>query len=108
MQSGKLHQDICAISRPGVRRLEVDRQVVELHVEPDLAYACLHWIHHYENSRALLDDDHEIFRFLTRYFLYWFEAMAWLGKANEVTNMVERLRTLTTVSRTSVQPWKCD
>jgi hypothetical protein len=98
MQTGRLRQDICSMIKPAIRRLKVDRQVVESQIRPELAYACLHWTHHQERSGLLLDDDHEVYKFLTRFFLYWFEAMAWLGKANEVIRAIKRLRNLQSVS----------
>jgi WD40 repeat protein len=45
-----------------------------------------------------MNDTHEIYKFLTQHSLYWFEAMAWLGKAYEVLHSVTTLRTLAQVS----------
>jgi hypothetical protein len=98
MQTGRLQQDICAVSKPGTRRLDVDTQVVKSHIKPELAYACRYWVFHLAMSGDLVYDTHEIYKFLTQYYLYWFEAMAWLGKVYEVLHSIKRLRTLVQVS----------
>jgi WD40 repeat protein len=98
MQTGRLQQDICAVSKPGTRRLNVDTQVVKSHIKPELAYACRYWVFHLAMSEELIDDTYEIYKSLTQYYLYWFGAMAWLGKAYEVLHSIKRLRTLVQVS----------
>ncbi|KAM0699270.1 hypothetical protein Q7P36_001317 [Cladosporium allicinum] len=94
METGKLHRDICKVSKPGMKRLKVDSRVIDSNIEPDLAYSCRHWSSHLEGSGAILDDHHQAFSFLTQHFLCWFEAMAWLGRASEVIHVIMRLKLL--------------
>jgi WD40 repeat protein len=103
MQPGRLQQDICAVNKPGTQRLDVDSQLIKSHVKPELAYACQYWVYHHERSGLPINDTHKIYKFLTQHYLYWFEAMAWLGKAYEVLHSVTKLRTLAQVNCPCVQ-----
>lgn len=93
MQKGKLRQDICAVGKPGTRRSEIDPCLITTHVGPDLVYACRHWIYHQVRSGELLHDAHQVYQFLIQKFLYWLEAMMWMGKADEVLRMLGELKT---------------
>jgi hypothetical protein len=94
VEPGRLRQDICAVSKPGTRRRDVDTRLINDHIKPDLAYACRYWLYHQVRSGEALDDSHQIYEFLTRHFLYWFEAMAWLGKAYEILPLLKQLKPL--------------
>lgn len=94
MQPGKLRQDICAVGKPGIRRLDVDPHLIDTHINPDLSYACRYWLYHQVRSGQVLDDSHQIYKFLARHFLYWFEAMAWLGKTYEILPVLRQLKPL--------------
>jgi WD40 repeat protein len=91
MQPGNLREDICAVRKLGTRRAEVDPCVINKHIEPDLAYACQYLLYHQVRSDERLDENHQIYHFLTRHFLHWFEAMAWLGKVYEILPVLRQL-----------------
>ncbi|KAH0444724.1 vegetative incompatibility protein het-e-1 [Colletotrichum camelliae] len=77
-QSGfGLRNDICRLDDPGVRRHEIPREKIYQHIPRSLEYACRYWIMHLrESGRGIhVQNAHE---FLTRYLLYWFEAMSWM------------------------------
>jgi len=109
MQSGALQQDICRVRKPGMRRLEtksrigshiiesIEPSVIESHISPALSYACRYWVHHLEAASVMVDDQHGTLAFLSGWFLYWYEAMAWLGKASEVPRTLRKLQILTKV-----------
>ena len=108
MQSGGLQQDICQVRNPGMQRLATERfrirtehvipsHVIKSHITPALAYACRYWVHHSEAGNKAADDQAYIRTFLSGWFLYWFEAMAWLGKSSEVPRTLRKLQTLTKV-----------
>lgn len=94
MRPGKLRQDMCGMRKPGTRRADVDLRVVNEQIKPDLAYACRHGLFHQVRSGKLLDDSHQVYQFFTRRFLYWFEAMAWLGKVYEMLPVLRQLKPL--------------
>jgi hypothetical protein len=97
MQPGRLHQDICRMRKPGSKRREIESRVIETSISPALSYACRYWVHHLEASNAVLDDQHATLKFFSGCFLYWFEAMSWLGKASEVPRTLRKLQALTKV-----------
>ena len=108
MQSGGLQQDICQVRNPGMQRLATERfrirtehvipsHVIKSHITPALAYACRYWVHHLEAAKMVVDDQHVTLTFLRRWFLYWFEAMSWLGKAFEVQRIFPQVQALTRV-----------
>jgi WD40 repeat protein len=92
MEPGRLRQDIRVVSKPGTRRRDVDTRLINDHISPDLAYACRYWLYHQVRSGQVLDESHQIYEFLTFHFLYWFEAMAWLGKAYEILPFLKQLK----------------
>jgi hypothetical protein len=98
-EPGSLKQDICAQKVPGIRRLEVEVSVINAHIKTHLAYACDHWAYHLEMSESLIDDTHETLDFLRDHFIYWYEAMSWLGKAYSVIRTIQALQKLTKVRR---------
>jgi hypothetical protein len=102
MQSSKLKQDIFAMGKPGTRRSELDPSLVTAHIGPNLSYACRHWIYHQVRSGELLHDTHQACQFLTQKFLYWLEAMMWLGKADEVLRTLGGLKVSLEVRYTNV------
>ena len=97
MQPGGLQQDICQVRKPGMRRLDVETHIIGSHLCSALSYACRYWVHHLLTPNVVLDDQHRIFKFLSGWFLYWYEAMSWLGKASEVPRILRRLQALTMV-----------
>jgi hypothetical protein len=98
-EPGSLKQDVCAQKLPGTRRLEVEALVINENIKAHLAYACNHWVYHLEMSESLIDDTHEALGFLRNYFLYWFEAMSWLGKASAMIRTIQALQKLAKVRR---------
>ena len=92
MEAGNLRQDICAVKKPGTRRLDIDPDVINKHIGPALAYACRFWLYHQVRSGEFLDDSHQVYHFLTRHFLYWFEAMVWLGRVYDVLPVLRQLK----------------
>jgi WD40 repeat protein len=104
MQPGKLRQDICAVGKPGTRRLDIDTRLINTQISPDLAYACRYWLYHQVRSGQVLDDNHQIYKFLACHFLYWFEAMAWLGKAYEVLPFLKQLKPFIDLRQADASP----
>lgn len=99
MQSGGLQQDLCQVRKPGSRRLATAPQTIESHISPALSYACRYWVHHMVAGNVSIDDQHATHTFLSGWFLYWFEAMAWLGKSSEAAPTLRKLQALIKVSR---------
>jgi hypothetical protein len=56
--SGHLKRDICDLKRLGATRAGVTPSIIESCLPSEIRYACLYWVHHLEQSRAVITDDH--------------------------------------------------
>ncbi|WZH50304.1 LOW QUALITY PROTEIN: Vegetative incompatibility protein HET-E-1 [Fusarium acuminatum] len=86
-----LRKNICGLSFPGMRRSAVDLGQLEKSMPSQLQYACMHWAYHQMEHNPNLDDDNEVYDFLSTHFLHWVEAMSLLGRVKEC---LESLRSL--------------
>ena len=85
-----LKKDICDLREPGVSLAEVDGQILDACLPPELQYACLNWANHLDLGKVSVDE--EVYTFLKSHFLHWLEALCLLGKGHESINMVKVLR----------------
>lgn len=96
-QPDVLHPDICCVTKPGTRRLDIDKLLIDQHISTDVGYACTYWAWHLSKSRRPLLDDCEAHRFLQEHFLHWLEALSWLGRLSQAATHVRDLLSLTKV-----------
>lgn len=106
MLPGSLKHDMCGVFHPGTRRVDENERPLDPQFSPSFTYACKYLVHHLSQSQETLDDNHEVFSFLNECFLYWFEAMSWLGKATEVIYIVRELQSLNKVGYSPGSPVK--
>ncbi|KAL0942293.1 Vegetative incompatibility protein HET-E-1-like protein 7 [Colletotrichum truncatum] len=87
-----LHEDICDLRSPGTLRSTIDSDRVDTCVPPEVKYACLYWAYHVQeaSSEAMLASS--IYRFLSRYLLYWLEALSLIGKVSESLAILRTLQ----------------
>lgn len=81
----QLKQNICNLEHPGIFIPEISIGVVEQNICESLAYSCLYWFDHLQNTnpdqrQAILREDAELHQFLKTKFLFWFESLALLGR----------------------------
>ncbi|KAM0293687.1 hypothetical protein ACHAPM_011557 [Fusarium culmorum] len=88
---GGLQKNICGLSFPGMRRSAVDLRQLEKSMPSQLQYACMHWAYHQMEDNPNLDDDNEVYDFLTTHFLHWLEAMSLLGRVEECLDSLRSL-----------------
>ncbi|KAM0363087.1 hypothetical protein ACHAO7_011407 [Fusarium culmorum] len=88
---GGLRENICSLSFPGMRRSVVDHQQLEKTLSSQLQYACMHWVYHQMEGNRKLNDDNEVYDFLTTHFLHWLEAMSLLGRVKECLDSLRSL-----------------
>jgi hypothetical protein len=86
------------VKTPGVFVAEIERDKVDQSLPPELQYACLYWVQHFQRSLAHLHDDDEVHRFLQEHFLHWLEALGWMGRVSEGIYAVTTLEPITAVS----------
>jgi hypothetical protein len=98
LMSTSLKQDICGVDSPGMLVAEVERSRVKQGLPPEVQYACLYWIQHLQKSGAQVCDNSQAHRFLQEHFLYWLEALGWMGKVPEAVHNIACLQSLASVS----------
>jgi len=89
-----LRRDICRLGLPGTPLEDVDPSRVQQYIPPALQYACLYWARHYQQSGADFCDGDRVHRFLQRHFLFWLEAVHWMGKSPEISSIMRLYHSL--------------
>ncbi|KAH6900410.1 vegetative incompatibility protein HET-E-1 [Thelonectria olida] len=97
-----LHRDMCNVIKPGTYRTSISAQIISSSLSPAVQYACLFWVYHLDQAKVTVDDGGEIYGFLSRYFLYWIEALSLLGRMGEC---IKTIRTLQRLQR-ATGTWK--
>jgi hypothetical protein len=95
--SASLKQDICEVRAPGMLAANMERSRIEQCLPPEVQYACLFWDQHLEKSDTELCDEGQVHVFLQKHFLYWLEALGWMGKVSEGVHAVIRLESIAAV-----------
>jgi hypothetical protein len=90
--SKSLRQDICDLQKPGVLIFEIDNQVIEKTLPPELLYACRYWAYHLEQHQAQQAVIANVHCFLNQHVLHWLEAMSLIGKVSEAIRILVALR----------------
>ncbi|KAM0720711.1 hypothetical protein Q7P37_004848 [Cladosporium fusiforme] len=109
MQPNRLKQDICQVRHPGTLRVNDRDDAFDPQMSESLAYACRYFAHHLSRSQEILDDQHAVYDFLSTRFIYWFEAMSWLGCAYDVLHIIRNLQSHTHInSATSMNRFLTD
>jgi hypothetical protein len=96
-----LKQDICGVDQPGLLVTDVTIGYIEQHLPPDIQYACLYWVQHFQRAGFELNDGKMVHRFLLQHFLHWLEALGWVGKVRDGVNAIISLGSMATVSWTA-------
>lgn len=88
LMSTMLKPDICHLESPGAVLKDVSESRIEQYISPELEYACLYWAQHYQQSKLLLPDSHQVNDFFKKYLLCWLEVVHLLGKSAEVPGII--------------------
>ena len=83
-----LKRDICSLQKPGISRKDIDGQVVDKCLPPEIQYACRYWAYHVQQSRGRIHDMHPVYLFLKTYFLYWLESLSLIGGITDSVNII--------------------
>lgn len=98
VMSNRLQKNICNLPDHGAERKNIDSQLINYHLPPELQYACRYWIHHISHSRDLINQAEHVLSFLEVHFLHWLEAMSILGFVSEVIKGIITLSSVLQVS----------
>jgi hypothetical protein len=91
-EPGGLRKDICTFRRPGTRRTDCDLAEIAKLLSARVTYTSNFWIEHLIASTETLFSDDYVHQFLKQYFLYWFEALSWMGQAASAVLYTARLQ----------------
>ena len=94
---GSLRKNICGI-KYNTKRSEIDRQIINNYISPELQYSCRYWAHHLTESKVTIGEMNESLLFLEKHFLHWVEAMSLLELVSEVVGIVNLLQSALQVS----------
>jgi hypothetical protein len=103
LMSSTLKQDICGVKTPGTLAADMGKDRVAQCIKPELEYACINWIHHLAKGSTQLHDGDEFNFFLEEHFLYWLEALGWLGKVSEGIHAISLLESSFPVSQSQTK-----
>lgn len=88
-----LCKDMCQVDESGLTRNQLDTKTVEERLPPAFSYACRYWADHLQQSRADLEDNDHVHKFLQLHLLHWIEAMVLLDQAGQVQYSLGLLQT---------------
>ena len=94
-----LKKDICDLQTPERPRADVDRQTIDVHLPPDIQYACQYWVYHLKECGSTICDDDQVYSFLKCHFLHWLEALSLIGRISECIGMINDLIAMLNVSQ---------
>ncbi|KAF2148087.1 hypothetical protein K461DRAFT_206629, partial [Myriangium duriaei CBS 260.36] len=84
---GVLRKDICQVIHPSAIRQEYEGSI-PLNIPSEVAYACRNWVHHTVRGGNLPLEGGEEHQFLEDNFLYWIEALIWLGHFSQSEDLI--------------------
>ena len=86
-----LKEDICNLRTPETPRADIDKQIIDSYIPPDIQYACQYWVYHLKEGRGIICDNDQVHNFLKCHFLHWLEALSLIGRLRESIGMVNNL-----------------
>ncbi|KAK6507721.1 hypothetical protein TWF481_006143 [Arthrobotrys musiformis] len=86
-----LKRNICNIKSPGTLRSDIEKEVIENCLPPELRYACCYWVHHLQQSQDKINDSSQVCTFLRKHILHWLEAVSLSGEMNKIILTIDSL-----------------
>jgi hypothetical protein len=94
LMSKMLKKNICGLPSPGTLVKDVDPNLIEQCIPPELQYAILYFAQHYRQSGTRLVDGDHVHRFMQEHFLHWLEAINLIGKGSQAAAIVRMYQSL--------------
>ncbi|KAI1281262.1 vegetative incompatibility protein HET-E-1 [Xylaria sp. FL0933] len=88
-----LRKDICKLNWPGTRYENIDENIINSRLTPEVQYACQYWAYHDEQAKDCVGDGGHVHVFLQRHYLHWMEALALIGQM-QMSRCLEDIRML--------------
>ncbi|KAI9660553.1 MAG: hypothetical protein M1821_009905 [Bathelium mastoideum] len=89
-----LREDLCRQEKPGTLRKNIEKQEVDRCLKPELQYACLYWVEHFQKSGYEPKDNDHVHRFLQEHLLHWIEALGWMGNVSDGIHAIASLQSI--------------
>lgn len=93
-----LKKDICKVKSNGIFLTDIELKFIAKHISSALLYAYRYWVGHTEQGGWEIGNGGAVDQFLCSKFLFWLEAMVWLGQYYEAVRMILKLKRLISVS----------
>ncbi|THY40394.1 WD40 repeat-like protein [Aureobasidium pullulans] len=91
VMSARLKQYMCGLRHPGVDSKQIGRETLEKYFPSHVQYACRYWVMHLVDSGRTIDEQARVISFFKEKFLYWLEALSWIGRVTEAVWMIVKL-----------------
>ena len=101
-----LRKNICRLTHSGVRRWDIDQEIMDLYIPQHLRYACRYW--DVQHSGWRFRDDHDIDLFLRQHFLHWIESLSPSGKITESVSILNTLQSLVAIEDSCISAFLQD
>lgn len=98
IMSETLRADICKVGTPGTPVSSIGPEEINDNLPPEVQYTCRFWSYHLEQAGWQISDEDQVWNFLTTHFLYWLEALSWIGRTSEALQAIKTLQSLMLVS----------
>jgi hypothetical protein len=98
LMSTSLKRNICSLASAGVRAKDIEPDLIENCISPELRYACLYWVHHYRESGSQLCDGDQAHTFFEHHCLSWLEVISLTGNMPEAAALLRMYASLLIVS----------
>ncbi|KAI1176475.1 vegetative incompatibility protein HET-E-1 [Nemania sp. FL0916] len=92
IMSESLRADICNVGAPGTPVSSVQLEKINDSLAPEVQYACRFWAYHLQQAGRRIRDGDEVWNFLSTHFLFWLEAISWVGRTSETLQTVKVLQ----------------
>ncbi|KAL7933671.1 Pfs, NACHT and WD domain protein [Trichoderma chlorosporum] len=89
-----LREDMYNLRSLGLEASMVSSPKSGVQIPPEIQYACLNWVFHFQESKNCDANNTEIFPFLEEHFLHWVEALSLIQRAPESIHMVRTLQSI--------------
>lgn len=86
--------DLCHVQRPGFTVDQMPPSEVRKHIALHTQYACNYWVFHLDQCRREGALNTAVGGFLKARYLFWLEALSWMGEMEGAVAMLRKLRDL--------------
>ncbi|KAF3931384.1 hypothetical protein ABW19_dt0200605 [Dactylella cylindrospora] len=86
-----LKKDICNLGFAGAHQEDVEKSQINKHLPPHVQYACRYWTKHLCQYSIGVGQLQDVYKFLEKHLLHWFEALSLMEALFDVVAMMELL-----------------